>query len=87
MGVKIRRVDLTNLRPEDSQGIAEVLAKSANATVFHAVEWNHLLVENFGLAKVTLLATVGGEPARRTKQVEVDSKDVRFVVDQAKDRG
>lgn len=62
MKVEIKHVNLTELSPEDRHSVNEVLMKSPNATVFHTVEWNNLLTNEFGLQNVTLLATVNKKP-------------------------
>jgi hypothetical protein len=62
MRVEIKPVNLTHLSPGDRQSINKVLIKSPNATVFHTVEWNEILIDEFGLQNVTLLATRGETP-------------------------
>ena len=60
--IKIRRLDLLNLSANELAQIDEVLKNSSSATIFHSVEWNRLLIEEFGLQHVALLATNGSEP-------------------------
>lgn len=55
--MNIRQLDLMNLNTSDLAGINEVLNNAAGATVFHTVEWNRLLIDEFGLNHVALLAT------------------------------
>lgn len=60
--VRVRRLSLGQLDHDDALSVERVLATAANATVFHTAAWNRLLVEQFGLRDVTLLATVDDEP-------------------------
>ena len=62
MKVKIKHANLAELTPEDRYAINEVLRKSPNATVFHTLEWNELLIDQYGLQNVTLLATSDEKP-------------------------
>lgn len=62
MEVVTRRLNIAELSPKDWHSIDQVLAGSANATVFHTVEWNQLLVEQFDLQNITLLATISEVP-------------------------
>ncbi|MCK4828071.1 hypothetical protein KA005_70735 [bacterium] len=58
MKVEIESLDLNELNPKDEDSINKVLVKSPNSTVFHTVEWNRILINEFGLQNVTLLATI-----------------------------
>lgn len=80
MKVEIKRVNLTKLGPEDRHDINEVLMKSANATVFHTVEWNKLLIDEFGLQNVTLLATANKKPVGLCSFYAVDGHLCRSPV-------
>lgn len=62
MKFEIRCVDLARLSPQHTHSINEVLMKSADATVFHTIEWNQLLTSQFALDNVTLLAFLGEKP-------------------------
>ncbi|MBI5351472.1 MAG: GNAT family N-acetyltransferase [Chloroflexi bacterium] len=63
MSVNIRQVNLHDLSESDLADINEVLNNAGSATIFHSVEWNRLLSEQFGLQYVALLATVDHKPA------------------------
>jgi hypothetical protein len=63
MRIEIKSVDLTALSSDDRDSINEVLTKSSNATVFHSIEWNEVLIDEFGLQIILLLATKGEQPA------------------------
>lgn len=62
MNVRIRRVNLRKPSEQDIRDINVVLEQSANASVFHTLEWNQLLIEQFALRYVALLATVEQMP-------------------------
>lgn len=63
MKVETRRVDLRCLSPRDRALINEILVKSPNATAFHTIEWNKLLIDAFNLQNLTLLTIIDGSPA------------------------
>ena len=62
MKAETRQVDLRCLSPRDRALINEILAKSANATAFHTVEWNRLLMDAFNLQNTTLLTIFDRSP-------------------------
>jgi len=63
MKVKIREIDLLQLSNSDHADANRVIHQSESASVFHTVEWNRLIIEEFGLRHVALLATVDEKPA------------------------
>ena len=60
--IRIRRLDLMDLCADDLAQVNEVLRRSPRATAFHTAEWNRLLIEEFGLRHVALLAADEGMP-------------------------
>jgi len=62
MRIRIKRINLLNINSEDRRHIDHVLDHSPNATVFHTIEWNQLLIDYFGLKNVTLLAHIADNP-------------------------
>ncbi len=60
--VEIDQVDLSNLTTDDENDLNYILHHSKDATIFHTIEWNKILVEEFGVNNKTLIARVDGSP-------------------------
>ena len=60
--VDIEILDLKNLSEKEDNDIRTVLQSSRAATIFHTIEWNKILIDEFGLQNRTLLARASGAP-------------------------
>ena len=62
MNTEIRRTDLRNLSEKELAEINSVLHQSEEATIFHTIEWNQLLIDYYGLQHTVFIAFVEDEP-------------------------
>lgn len=60
--VEINQVDLSNVTTEDEHDLNYILHHSKDATIFHTIEWNKILIEEFGANNKTLIARIDGSP-------------------------
>ena len=60
--VEINQVDLSNLTAEDEHDLNYILHHSKDATIFHTIEWNKILIEKFGANNKTLIARIDVSP-------------------------
>jgi len=62
MKIRVREIDLLNLSSSDLAEVNTVIMESDSASIFHTVEWNRILIEEFNLCYVALLATFDEKP-------------------------
>jgi len=60
--VRIDQVDIRNLASENERDLNYILHHSKDATIFHTIEWNKILIEEFGVNNKTLIARINGSP-------------------------
>lgn len=60
--MNITQLNVGRLAPNEQSALQEVLDKSSEATIFHTIEWNQILVETFGINNVTFIAKNGNSP-------------------------
>lgn len=60
--IKIDQVDIRNLTSEDKHNLNYILHYSKDATIFHTIDWNRILIDEFNANNKTLIARTDGSP-------------------------
>jgi hypothetical protein len=60
--ISISKINIETLSEADKNELEGVLTKSREATIFHTIEWNKILIEIFGVKNITFVAKRDGRP-------------------------
>jgi hypothetical protein len=61
--IEVELLDMKSLSSKDEKDINHILDRSKDATIFHTLEWNKVLVNEFDLNENLLIARTGDRPA------------------------
>lgn len=76
--IKVRELDLLNVSASERADLQKALEQSEDATVFHSLEWNQILREQFSLENRIMVAYKDGVPSGAFPFCIVKGKGLRW---------